>query len=58
MGNLAMGSTPPVLFVFLAVLVVSHIFIVYWRPLGKIGLKKLDYWWLAVGVLGLVPSAQ
>ncbi|OHC63254.1 MAG: hypothetical protein A2040_07590 [Rhodocyclales bacterium GWA2_65_19] len=54
------GSNPYWLFGLFAVfLLIFHGWLVYLRPIGDIGWKRVDYLWLGVAVIGLVgQSAQ
>lgn len=54
------GSDPIWLFgLFGAFLLFFHVWLVYWKPIGNIGWKRVDYIWLGVAVIGLVgQSAQ
>lgn len=54
------GSNPYWLFgLFLIFLLIFHGWLVYLRPIGDIGWKRVDYLWLGVAVIGLVgQSAQ
>lgn len=54
------GSDPAWLFgLFGGFLLFFHVWLVYWKPIGDIGWKRVDYFWLGVAVIGLIgQSAQ
>lgn len=54
------GSEPFWLFcLFGFFLLFFHIWLVFWRPIGDIGWKRVDYVWLGVAAIGLIgQSAQ
>lgn len=52
------GSNPVWLFVLFALLLlVFHVWLVCWRPIGEIGWKRVDYIWLGIAAVGLVGQA-
>jgi len=57
---LKIGSDPVWLFVLFGLfLLLFHLLLVYWKPIGNVGWKRVDYIWLGVAVIGLVgQSAQ
>jgi len=54
------GSNPTWLFALFAVfLAIFHGWLIYWKPIGQVGWKRVDYIWLSVAAVGLVgQSAQ
>ncbi|MFC6521616.1 hypothetical protein ACFQAT_19800 [Undibacterium arcticum] len=52
------GSDPVWLFALFGVfLLFFHAWLVYWKPIGDIGWKRVDYLWLSVAVIGLVGQS-
>lgn len=48
-----------VFLLFVIFLVIFHVWLVFWKPIGNIGWKIVDYFWLGIAAIGLVgQSAQ